>query len=64
MRNTEFICVSTCTKTHEKGGNRIKLVNYILHFQAGLFSQHIKAMLKIEFQKLNSKLSIFAVYET
>lgn len=42
----------------------MKLVNYILHFQAGLFCQLIKAMLKIEFQKLNSKLSIFAVYET
>ena len=64
MRSTESINVFMGTKIHEKGRNRRKLHKYILQFKARFISQHIKTILKIELQKLNSGLSIFAVYGT
>ena len=51
--------------TLEKSRNSRKLYNYILHFKCGFICQHKKkTILKITFQKLDSRLNIFAVYWT
>ena len=41
-----------------KGGKRRK------QFKFGFIVQHKKTILKIEFQKLGSRLNIFAIYQT
>ena len=38
--------------------------NYILLFKVGFICRHKKTVLEIEFQKFNSRLNIFAVYQS
>lgn len=63
----DFLCFrvfsnSNKNKNHEKG---IKETNYIIYLTPALIYQHKKTVLKVKFQKLNSKLNIFcAVYWT
>ena len=54
MRSTESIYIFfSDKKTHEKGWNRNTLRNNILDFKSWFIYQ---------FKKLNSRLSIFAIY--
>lgn len=48
-------------KTYEKGKNR-RNYNCISHFKSRFTCQRKKSILKIEFQKLNYRLSIFTIY--
>ena len=64
METTESIHVFMSKKIHEKGKNRRKLHNYILQFKSELICQDKKTILKSEFEKLNSGLSILVIYQT
>ena len=65
MRSNEniYLYVSIGKKIHEKRRNRSKLHSNILDFESWFIYQHQITILKIEFPKLNSGSSIFAVYK-